>query len=416
VEEALKLAEELIKIAPDDVDLQQQLALYYSAQQQQDKAIPLLENLAATQPKFRMQAIQGLVPLYFQSKKEEKAMALVDDILKENPSDLSVVYMMGSLMQNNAKFEKARAVYALAEKVDPRYRQNTLNSIAASYKQEGKQRKPSRLTKKFCSRRNRTLAGTFRIVARPDLCAHAHAGTGSQHVWRWPSAELPAKHHGYIDYGKSQALTELKQAAASGSGETNTWEDFEKLALSYNKAASQSERSQAWNAAKLLTAFYITEQKWDKAEQPLKNARDNGMEDVEWFNLSIYMAEQREQHDRMVALFDELQRIYPGRARDITIAKANTWVMARKYNEAANIIRQMNQERVPPGQITTAIQPLINAGEKKLARELLEQHLETPAATARLWRCWPTFIPRRTTSRKRSLSRTNHGSVKSTAA
>ena len=67
------------------------------------------------------------------------------------------------------------------------------------------------------------------------------------------------------------------------------------------------------------------------------------MEDVEWFNLSIYMAEQREQYDRMIALYDELQKIYPGRARDITVAKATTWVMARKYAEAANIIRQMNQ-------------------------------------------------------------------------
>jgi hypothetical protein len=252
-----------------------------------------------------------------------------------------------------------------------RYRQNTLNSIAATYKQEGKQKEALATYKEILLAPEQAFGGYIPnrrqaqvYVPTPNPAQRGYSRGG-------PLQNFPQNVMGYIDYAKSQALTELKQAAASGSAETNAWEDFEKLALSYKKSASQAERSQAWNAAKLLTAFYVTEQKWDTAEQLLKNARDNGMEDVEWFNLSIHMAEQREQHDRMVALFDELQRIYPGRARDITIAKANTWVMARKFNEAGNIVRQMNQERVPPAQITAAIQPLINAGEKKLARELL---------------------------------------------
>ena len=48
-------------------------------------------------------------------------------------------------------------------------------------------------------------------------------------------------------------------------------------------------------------------------------------------------------------------------------AKTVTLVMAKKYEEAAKLIREMNQQRVPPQQILGVIGQISSAGEKKLA-------------------------------------------------
>src|SRR5207249_5044018 len=48
MDEALKTAQQVLAVAPDDVDLLQQTALFYSNDQQLDKAIPLLETLVKT--------------------------------------------------------------------------------------------------------------------------------------------------------------------------------------------------------------------------------------------------------------------------------------------------------------------------------------------------------------------------------
>src|SRR4029079_15820592 len=106
-DEALKLATSILEKVPDDVDLLQQTALYYSDQQQLDKAIPLLEKLAKLQPKYRLQAAQGLVPLYFKNKQEQKALELVNQILGENPTDVDTFFMMASVLQQNGKFDDA---------------------------------------------------------------------------------------------------------------------------------------------------------------------------------------------------------------------------------------------------------------------------------------------------------------------
>src|SRR5690606_27075969 len=117
---------------------------------------------------------------------------------------------------------------------------------------------------------------------------------------------------GYIDWAKGQALTEMKQAAASGQGNTNDWQEFENFVMSYQKGASQAEQARIWNAAKLLIAFYLSDHQNEKAEKILIHYKENGMEDIEWYNLANYLAELKEDYTAMASLYEELEKKFPG--------------------------------------------------------------------------------------------------------
>ena len=139
MDEALKTAQQVLAVAPDDVDLLQQTALFYSNEQQLDKAIPLLETLVKSQPKYRLQAAQGLVPLYFKNKEEDKALAVVNQMLAENANDVQTCYVMGSMLQQNGKFDEARKVFEKVKEIDPTQRAGVQLSLANLAKQAGKQ-------------------------------------------------------------------------------------------------------------------------------------------------------------------------------------------------------------------------------------------------------------------------------------
>src|SRR5439155_325589 len=232
-----------------------------SDQQQLDKAIPLLEKLAKLQPKYRLQAAQGLVPLYFKNKQEDKALEIVNQILGENPTDVNMFYMMGNLLQQNGKYDEAKK-----------------------------------------------------------------------------------------GYEKVQAFQELKQNAKTEAGATNDIvKQLEEVARGYSARALPAARDRAWEATRLLVAHYLTEKQLDKAGELLEAVRKGGFEETDWYNAALYVAQQREDYDGMIQLYDRVQQREPSKARDIAVAKTMTCIIAKKSDEAAKDIRELNQQRLPPG-------------------------------------------------------------------
>ncbi|PYT03656.1 MAG: hypothetical protein DMF60_17670 [Acidobacteria bacterium] len=168
-DEALKLAQAILEKVPDDVDLLQQTALYYSDQQQLDKAIPLLEKLAKLQPKYRLQAAQGLVPLYFKNKQEDKALEIVNQILGENPTDVNMFYMMGNLLQQNGKYDEAKKAYEKVAQIDPKQKPNTRMSLAGLAKMSGKQEEALRLYRDILLGEQPNQQSIFNVRRRANI-------------------------------------------------------------------------------------------------------------------------------------------------------------------------------------------------------------------------------------------------------
>lgn len=384
VEDALKVALELLERVPNDVDLLQQTALYYQNQQQLDQAIPLLERLAQAQPKHRLQALQGLVPLYFQNKQEDKALELADQLLKENPSDTSTIYAMGSFLQRNGKLDRARAIYTRAMDIDPRMKPNLLMNIAQIALQENKPDEARQLftellTADFGSTRYAWMGPRRQMNLYIPQAAMGPGGMSIAGRYGLVGpGRMPPNVFGNIDYTKQNAVQQLKMLSkrdGPGAVTNDFTAELEKTARSYKTAISASDRNKAWDTAKLLCSYYIGDKQLDKALDLLKTLREAGYEEMEWFNIAIYLAEQEEEYDKMAAFYDEVQQRFPAKSRDVAQAKAMTFVKAKKYDDTAKVVREMNQQRVPPAQILNMIMALRAAGEKKTARALLEEHL-----------------------------------------
>ena len=375
-DEALKVAQQVLAVAPDDVDLMQQTALFYANEQQLDKAIPLLEKLAKSQPKYRLQAAQGLVPLYFKNKQEDKALEVVKQMVTENANDVQTFYVMGHMLQQNGKYDEAKKMFERVKEIDPMQRNSAQLQLAALAKQAGKPEEALALY------REALLAeppGQRGFSYRPRAAIYSPSGGPGPNRGYYgnPMMNLPQNVFGNIDYQKSQAFNELKNSQKSGAGPTNFLAELEGVARGYQASALPAARNRAWDSARLLLGNYFLEKEFDKAGELLAALRKAGMEDIDWFNVSLYLAQQKEDYAGMIALYEQMQQRYPARARDIAIAKAGTFIVAKKSEESAKSIRELSQQRVPPATMLGLIESLIGASEKKLAKQLLEEHLGT---------------------------------------
>ncbi len=376
IEEALKLAEQILARVPDDVDLLQQTALFYSDQQQLDQAIPLLEKLAKSQPKYRVQAAQGLIPLYFKNKQEDRALEFVNQLLAENPTDVSLYYMLGGLLQQNGKYEEAKKAYEKIAQIDPKQKSNTRMSLAALAKLAGKPDEALAAYRDIILGEDANSRNVFNVRRRVNIYSpQPDRNAGRSYYGGNPMQNLPPNAIAYIPYEKVQAFQELKQHAKTAAGATNSIVDqLEQVARSYAASALPAARDRAWEATRLLTAHYLIEKQPEKAADLLAAVRQAGLDATDWYNAALYVAQQREDYDGMIKLYDELQQREPAKTRDIAVARTMTYIIAKKTDEAAKNIRDLNQQRVPPGIILGLIRGLRDE-DKKDAKKLLEEHL-----------------------------------------
>jgi tetratricopeptide (TPR) repeat protein len=376
IEDALKVAEELVAAAPDDSELQMQTALFYSDQQKIDKSIALLEKLVATQPKLRVQAAQGLIPLYFKNKQETNGVQLAHKILDDNPTDVSMCYMIANLLQQNGKYDLAKRAFERAIAIDPAYRANVQYSLAQLAKQQGHMEDANAIYEKALLDDGST--GRRSIYSyRPRVDIYVPQTGPTSRSYGNPFQNLPQNVVGSIDYSKSEALRTLKTAQTN-----NILDKLREVGATYKTGALPSAKNRAWEASRLLIANYLVDKEWDKAADVLATLKAGGMDDVEWYNASLYVAQQKEDYAKMLSLYDALLQKLPAKARDIAIAKATTSIIGKRYNDAVKTIRDLNQQRVPPGMVLGLIHQLISAGEKGKAKKLLIEHLSGVSRTS----------------------------------
>ena len=374
VEDALKIAREVLKLAPNDSELIQQTALYYASNQEHSKAIPLLERLAEEHPKQRSKALQGLIPLYFQTQEDEKAIALTEQMLEENPGNYQTVSMIAAAMQQQGKVEQATKILARARKnATPQYAHYMGMSLAQMYSQQGNQEEAKKLFTEILITDPRKFSGT--ALRRPRAELYMPALDNSNPSARFGGAaimNLPPAIIGRVDYQKAEAVRQLRAMTEPGE---NPIEPLTTLANEFTTAKSAKAKDDAWDAAKLIVAYHLAESEFDEAQAWLETLAESASDRLEWLNLSLYLAEEQDDCAKMVALYQAAEDRFPSYARKLVSAKAAVSLLCENYADASTHIRQMIHQRVPPKELVTMIQPLINAEETELAKTLLEEHL-----------------------------------------
>ncbi len=84
---AVKLAERLLKIAPDNADARDLLAMSLFQQQDYSRAISEFKQLEDLEP-YRIKAIQYQVQAFYELRQFLDARALIDQVLEQEPAEV----------------------------------------------------------------------------------------------------------------------------------------------------------------------------------------------------------------------------------------------------------------------------------------------------------------------------------------
>lgn len=375
IDDALKMAEEILQLAPNDAALIQQTASYYASRRQLDKAASLLEKLAETQPQYQNQARQTLIPLYFQNQESEKAIALTNQMLEENPNDVQPLFTLAGLMQQRGQLEEAIALYEKAQKkTQGNSASFSITSLARLYTQKGDKERAKNLYAEMLAADSATPSSSFPL-RRPRVELYVpppHHPSSPRYYGGSVFRNLPLTLIGSVDYQKAEAMRQLQILSEDGD---LPLQPLINQAKQLHNAKSRDAKDKAWLSAKLLIASYLADSELDEAQRWLDELKDAAGDRVEWFNLALHIAESQDDCDAMMQLYDQAEQRFPPQARKILSAKASVSIRCERYEEAASYIRQMIQRRFSPAELVEAIRPLSNAGENKRAKELLEEHL-----------------------------------------
>ena len=373
IDDALNMAEEILQLAPNDAALIQQTAFYYAGRRELGKASSLLEKLAATQPQYRNQARQTLIPLYFQNQESEKAIALTKQMLEENPNDVQPLLTLTGLMQQRGQLDEVIALY---EKAQSKAQGNTASFFSAGlahlYAQKGDKDKAKDLYAKMLVADSAPAGFSLRRPGVELYVPSPRSASSPRYYGGGVFRNLPPTLIGSIDYQKAEAMRQLQTLSEDGD---LPLQPLINQAKQLRSAKSRDAKDKAWLSAKLLIASYLADSKLEDAQRWLEEIKDAAADRVEWFNLALHIAESRDDCDAMMQLYDQAERRFSSQARKILSAKASVSIRCERYEEAAAYIRQMIQRRFSPKELVVAIRPLSNAGENERAKELLEEHL-----------------------------------------
>jgi len=379
MEDALKLAEELIPVRPNDIDLLEKTALIYSRNQQLDKAIELMEKIDELQPSQRKQTRIGLIALYMQNGQAERADELASSVLADYPNDYQIVTAVASIFQRMGQNEKVLDLYKNAKIDDPQYRLRNRYQLASTYQRVGQiEEALSVYEEMLFDEEPRSLAGYY---GRPR--ARVYSPNPSQvFVQTW----MIAGRVGYsltrtgilqnMDTYQSIALAQLIQLGDEERKE-GIFERIKQVADGYSTAESVKEKDRAWNMGKLLIAHRVENGDNDEALQILSAFEQAGMDNIEVSNLKIYLHQQQDDYDEMLREYEKLRERHPSRLRDILKARINTALLAENYEYAVEAIRELFLRSIPPREVVTVIRNLHRAGESESAKEILEEHLSS---------------------------------------
>jgi tetratricopeptide (TPR) repeat protein len=376
LDEAAALAEELLARRPEDSELLYKAAMLYSNLQNIDKAVEIMERLAQAEPTKRKEALLGLINLYIRQQDEDKAGATADAVMAEYGDDYAVISQLMNLFMQQGKLDRVRSVYALADKVDPRYRRMMKLQMAQACQRLGALDEAVAMYREILlaedapsiwSRGYRTRPAVF----APPVGDSQQSGmiiytSPAQNIQRF----LPS-----LEYDRLEALNQLTQLTTGKPEAEEIVNTLREKAQTYASAVGVKEKEEAWKAAQMLMAHLFNKDEKDKAREIADQYRAAGLDDLNLYNLLLYFHLRDENFPEMAKVYDEMERRHPSRRRDIVKARMQLAIRAADYPRAAELIRQLFKQSVPPREIVASIRKLYEVGEEDLALALLEEHV-----------------------------------------
>ncbi|GMW01675.1 MAG: hypothetical protein AMXMBFR84_28120 [Candidatus Hydrogenedentota bacterium] len=377
-EESTKEIEALLATHADDIQLLEWVAALYVQMADYQRSIDTLTRVAELQPIKRKDTLMAILPLYFQSQQLNKAKELAQIVLTEFKDDPTVVSSLLSSYQQQGLMEEAKTLRTAIETLEPRYKYSPLIQLASIHNQTGDMTEAVKIYQdvlehgdqgqmNYGSRRQASL-----YVSRPEgIASMIQRYSGSRRVFSaLSSAGVMRSSSSFVQTAAAELL-----AMPDESVSTATLAKFQASAGQFANASSTDERDRAWAMGKFLIAHHIGKSEYDLAAKALDDFHQAGMDDVEWYNLKLAIAELQNDHPAMLSLYDEVENRYPSTTREATRARIAVNIRAGDYAKAAEGMRALMQRGLPPAQIMEGINQFRTAGEKEITKSLLEEHL-----------------------------------------
>ncbi|HLG19587.1 MAG TPA: tetratricopeptide repeat protein [Bdellovibrionota bacterium] len=122
---------------PDDREAHFLLGKIYGAQKQWDKSEDEFKKVVALDPSGDEEAVIALATVYVESKRPEKAVAVLEALTQANPDHLLGYYYLGRVYSELDRFDDAIRAYEKAVAINPVF-SSALRAIALIYEYQGK--------------------------------------------------------------------------------------------------------------------------------------------------------------------------------------------------------------------------------------------------------------------------------------
>jgi tetratricopeptide (TPR) repeat protein len=377
-DEAVQQMEALLIKQPDDIQLLEWCAGMYSQLANFPKTIEKYARIAEVQPVKKKDSLLTILPLYFQTQEPEKGKEVLNKILGEFGDDYAALQSVASSLQRQNLLDEVKALRPYCEKLDPRYKYEMMYTIAQAYKQSGDLKEAGAIYKdimingaaaqpSYASSRQATL-----FVLRqegPSSVLQRYGGSNRTH-YALSSAGIVRS----MNYRVSNAAGELL-TLADDETQTATLTELQGSIAKFKDAKSETDRTASWDNGKFLISYHIGKDQHDDAKKVLDEFRAAGMDDVEWFNLSIFISSLKGDYAQVATLYDEVEKLHPATSRMAGKARVAANILAGNNAKAGEDFRALMKKGLTPADVMDGIRRFQAAGEKELTKSLLEEHL-----------------------------------------
>ncbi len=378
MEEARAAAEAMAVLRPDDVEVLDTLAVQYSVEQEIDKSLEKLARIDALQPTRQKENDLARIYLLFRAEKKEDGRALLTRLVEENPEDSQILSIAVNAAAQFGEKETLVALHEQADKLDDKVRRNMLQSLAYGYSSVGDMETAATLFETMLFEEDPDTGNAYRIPRgnRISLYTPQHGSNNNQGMY-YGGGMYRLRSQGVIqnlDYRRSNALEQLSKFY-EGEKEAAFQARMEEEAGRYTTAESARDRERAWSFGLLLTAQHVVKTEYDEALAVLTPFIEAGVEDASAYNLANYIYEQKDDYEAILKNYDTLRALYPGQVRDVLRAETTALMLAERYDDAAEHIRELARRGMPPQEVVEIIVQLKEDEKSDLARTLLEEQL-----------------------------------------
>ncbi len=377
-EEAHAATEALAALQPENVEILDKLAVQYSYTQQVDKALEKLDQIDALQPTRKKSSDLARINLLYRGERKDEAKALLTNLMDGNTDDQNVLSMAVNVASQYGEKDAIASMQARLESLDPKFRRNMRQSLAYAFNRTGDTAAARKLFEEILFDKDEQDPYAYQIPRGRRVSSYApRVGANNQNVYYGGGAYYQLSNLGIsasIDYARSNAVEQLTKLL-DGPEEEAFMQRLRDEAAAFATAEGAAARQRAWLFGQLLAIQSVGATDYVKAREVLAPFVAGKVDDATAYNLTIYIDEQEDKFDDMMANYAHLRTLYPGQIRDIIRAETNVLMLAGRHEEAADHIRELARRGTPPNDLVAMVQLLKQEDKSKLAKALLEEQL-----------------------------------------